>query len=244
MKDRLENYKKETHGLSLDDLLVWCFTTFGYDKIIFASSMGLEDQMITHLLASSHKQARILTLDTGRNFQQTYDVMHQTIKKYGITYEVYAPEAKDVEALISHKGPNLFYDSIQDRKQCCYIRKIKPLTRALTTVDAWITGLRKEQSVTRTALDVVSWDNQFNIFKINPLINYTFDMVKEYVKKNDVPYSMLHDKDFPSIGCAPCTRAIKPGENFRSGRWWWEQPEHRECGLHKCEPKKGDKGDS
>ena len=232
MKERLEQYKEETKDFSLHELLQWCFDTFGYEKILFASSMGLEDQMITHLLAQHHKQARILTLDTGRNFQETYDVMHETMKKYGVEYEVYAPEAKDLEDLIKKKGPNLFYGSIEDRKQCCHIRKIKPLTRALSTVDAWITGLRKEQSVTRVDLDVVNWDEKFNIFKINPLFNYTQDQVWEYIKEHDVPYNKLHDQDFPSIGCAPCTRAIKPGESFRSGRWWWEQPEHRECGLH------------
>jgi len=196
--------------------------------------------MITHLLAQHHKQARILTLDTGRNFQETYDVLHETMKKYGIVYEVYAPSSQDVEELIRDKGPNLFYNSIPDRKQCCFVRKIKPLKRALSTVDAWITGLRKEQSVTRVDMDVITWDDTFNIFKINPLINLSFDQIWDYIKKHDVPYSGLHDKNFPSIGCAPCTRAIKPGEDFRSGRWWWEQPEHRECGLHFNKKDEGD----
>ncbi|MFH0898708.1 MAG: phosphoadenylyl-sulfate reductase [bacterium] len=244
MKERLELYKQVTKDLSLQGLLHWCFETFGYDKIIFASSMGLEDQMLTHLLAQDHTSARVLTLDTGRNFQETYDVMHETMRRFGIRYEVYAPSAHDIETLIQQNGPNLFYDSMQDRKQCCYVRKIKPLQRALSTVDAWMTGLRKQQSVTRTDLDIISWDDQFNIFKINPLLHYTYDQVWDYVKTHNVPYNTLHDHNFFSIGCAPCTRAVKSGEDFRSGRWWWEKPEHKECGLHDHKTKKGGKGDS
>ena len=159
--------------------------------------------------------------------------MQATIEKYGITYETYAPESDDIVSLIKDKGPNLFYKSILDRKECCYVRKVKPLKKVLKTANAWVTGLRKEQSLTRDDLNAVMWDESLGLYKINPLVSWSMDNVWSYIKDHNVPYNILHDKGFISIGCAPCTRAIKNGETIRNGRWWWEDPEHKECGLHR-----------
>jgi phosphoadenosine phosphosulfate reductase len=166
-------------------------------------------------------------------FQETYDTMQQSVERYQNSYEVYAPEAADIAALIAKDGPNLFYSSVENRKACCAVRKLKPLRKVLATVDAWICGLRRDQSVTRTEVELVSWDAEFSIYKICPLYDWSEAQVWDYIKKNNVPYNALHDRGFRSIGCAPCTRAVSPGEDIRGGRWWWESPEHKECGLHR-----------
>jgi phosphoadenosine phosphosulfate reductase len=171
-------------------------------------------------------------LDTGRLPQETYDVIEETREKYNIEIKVMFPDLKQVEQMVNENGPNLFYESIENRKLCCRIRKVEPLKRALSELDAWICGLRAEQSPTRQKLDKVEWDENFNLIKINPLADWTQNQVWQYIKENNVPYNELHDKGYPSIGCAPCTRPIEPGENIRAGRWWWENPEHKECGLH------------
>ena len=206
---------------------------FGAARVALASSFGAEDQVLTDMLLRANPAARIFTLDTGRMFQETYDTMQQTVEHYHNSYEVYAPEAADIAALIAKDGPNLFYASVENRKACCAVRKLKPLRKVLATVDAWICGLRRDQSVTRTAVELVSWDAEFGIYKICPLFDWSEAQVWDYIKKNDVPYNALHDRGFPSIGCAPCTRAVHAGEDIRGGRWWWESPEHKECGLHK-----------
>ena len=203
------------------------------DKIALSSSLGAEDQVLTQMVWSISPQTKVFTLDTGRLFPETYDLIDRTSKKYKNKIQVYFPEPSHVEAMVNEKGINLFYDSIANRKLCCHIRKIEPLRRAFSTLDAWICGLRSQQSVTRANIHIVEWDENNNLLKINPLANWTEDQVWDYIKANSIPYNPLHDKGFPSIGCQPCTRAIEPGEDVRAGRWWWENPDTKECGLHK-----------
>ncbi|MCF8298770.1 MAG: phosphoadenylyl-sulfate reductase [Saprospiraceae bacterium] len=202
-------------------------------RIALSSSMGAEDQVLTHMMIGVDKKAKIFTLDTGRMFPETYDVIDKTCMKYGIEIQIYFPLNTDVEEMVNSKGINLFYESVENRQYCCNIRKVEPLNRAFHGLDAWICGLRHEQSVTRQEMQMIEWDEVHNLIKINPLINWTEEQVWEYIRKNNVPYNILHDKGFPSIGCRPCTRAVKKGEDIRTGRWWWEDPEHKECGLHK-----------
>jgi phosphoadenosine phosphosulfate reductase len=186
------------------------------------------------MIASLKLPIRIFTLDTGRLFPETYDLIDRTSAKYGISIEICFPDYRQVEKMVSEKGINLFYESIDNRKLCCGIRKSEPLARALNGCSAWITGLRKQQSVTRHNMQTAEWDELHGLIKINPLIVWSEAEVKEYVAKHKIPYNTLHDKGFPSIGCQPCTRAVAPGEDIRAGRWWWEQPDQKECGLHKA----------
>lgn len=204
-----------------------------YSKVSLASSLGLEDQALTHFIAVNNLNVDIFTLDTGRIFPETYDLIQKTESRYKRRIEVYFPNNEDVEKMVKAKGINLFYESIENRKECCNIRKIEPLRRALSKYDVWICGLRREQSVTRENLNIVEWDELNGLIKVNPLINWTEKDVWNFVKENRVPYNVLHDKGFPSIGCQPCTRAIMEGEDVRAGRWWWENPDTKECGLHK-----------
>ena len=202
-------------------------------KHAFASSLGLEDQVLTHYLSEVKSSAKIFTLDTGRLFPETLDLIDMTSKRYDVKLEVYFPDPKQVEEMVNSKGINLFYESIENRKLCCHNRKIIPMKRALEGMEAWITGLRADQSVTRQGLNMVSWDENFGLIKINPLIHWSEEDVWKAIREFNIPYNPLHDKGFPSIGCQPCTRAVEPGEDIRSGRWWWEMPENKECGLHK-----------
>ncbi len=197
-----------------------------------SSSLGAEDQVLTDMILKTDKEANIFTLDTGRLHPETYDVMDATNLKYGVKLNVFFPEVVQVEELYQIQGVNGHFESIENRKRCCNIRKIEPLKRALKPLKVWITGLRASQSVTRTDTPIVEWDENFKVIKVNPLINWREEEVWNYIKANNVPYNKLHDQGFPSIGCAPCTRAIKDGEDVRAGRWWWENPEHKECGLH------------
>lgn len=202
-------------------------------RIALSSSLGIEDQALTHMVCNIDHSAKVFTLDTGRLFPETYSLIDNTNKHFGINIEVYFPESGRVEEMVRSKGINLFYDSIESRKECCKVRKIEPLKRAFQNLDVWICGLRKDQSITRFYSSMVEWDEANGLVKINPLINWTEKMVWEYIRVHHVPYNELHDKGFPSIGCQPCTRAVAAGEDIRSGRWWWEAPEHKECGLHK-----------
>lgn len=208
------------------------FTQKYKGKIALATSMGCEDQVLTHMIAGIDNSTKIFTLDTGRLFPETYDLIEKTNARYKINIEVYFPRQQQVEEMVKEKGINLFYYSIENRKRCCHVRKIEPLKRAFQGLEVWICGLRKNQSVTRVNNKLVEWDEQNDLIKVNPLINWTEEQVWEYIRANNVPYNTLHDKGFPSIGCQPCTRAIMPGEDVRSGRWWWEKPEEKECGLH------------
>ena len=222
---------EQLQGASAFEALAVVLERFG-DRIALASSLSAEDQVITDLLAKHTAALRIFTLDTGRLPSETYDVIQATNDKYGIAIKILFPERKDVESMVARHGPNLFYRSIELRKECCLVRKVLPLQRELATLDAWITGLRREQSVTRSDLRIVEWDEANGLIKINPVANWAKDEVWDYIRTHDVPYNVLHDQGYPSLGCAPCTRAVRHIEDIRSGRWWWEEPEHKECGLH------------
>ncbi|MFW5821981.1 MAG: phosphoadenylyl-sulfate reductase [Tangfeifania sp.] len=202
------------------------------DKVIFTTSFGYEDQVITDMIFRNDLPVKVVTLDTGRMFEETYKVFRSTVERYGKPIKAYFPPTDKVEKLLNEKGPFSFYESLENRKECCFIRKVIPLKRALEGNEIWITGLRASQSENRNDLNEFEWDEGNQILKFNPLINWSLEEVKDYVKKNNVPYNVLHDKGFVSIGCEPCTRAVKPGEDFRAGRWWWEQNSGKECGLH------------
>lgn len=197
-----------------------------------SSSLSYEDQVLTDMMVGIRKDARIFTLDTGRQFPETYELIDRTNMQYGISIEVFFPDWHGVQKMVKEHGINLFYDSVELRHLCCNIRKVEPLKRALEGVEVWISGIRREQSVTRADMQMVEYDEVDGVIKLNPLILWSEQQVKDYVKANGVPYNKLHEHGFPSIGCQPCTRAVKPGENIRAGRWWWEDPDHRECGLH------------
>lgn len=201
-------------------------------RIALSSSLSVEDQTLTDIIVAQDKNARIFTLDTGRLFPETYQLIEKTNMMYGIKIEVFFPDYHEVQRMVREEGINLFYNSVESRHRCCQIRKLEPLKRAFQGLDVWICGLRREQSITRQDMQVVEWDGMHQLIKVNPLISWTEQQVWEYVRKHSVPYNKLHDRGYPSIGCEPCTRAVQPGEDVRSGRWWWEAPDHRECGLH------------
>ncbi len=200
-------------------------------RVVLSSSLGQEDQVITDAICKNNIGVEIFTLDTGRLFYETYELIEKTNARYKINMKVYFPEVADVEEFVNEKGVNSFYESVENRKTCCHIRKVKPLNRALQGAKVWITGLRAAQSDNRKDIPVIEWDEQRQLYKFNPLINWSYDDVLNYIKENNVPYNSLHDQGFISIGCAPCTRAIAAGEDARAGRWWWEQSQ-KECGLH------------
>jgi len=203
------------------------------ESIVFSTSLGYEDQVITHMIFSANLNISIFTLDTGRLFPETYSVLNSTLSRYKKQIQVFYPNTKALENLVSQKGPFSFYDSIDNRKECCYIRKVEPLKRALYGHTIWITGIRADQSGNRSDMSMVEWDESNQLIKVHPLLNWSLNDVKDFIGKNNIPYNPLHDKGFVSIGCQPCTRAIKKGEDFRAGRWWWEEADKKECGLHK-----------
>jgi phosphoadenosine phosphosulfate reductase len=221
---------EKTKGFSIEETLTFLANEYK-DKVVFSTSFGQEDQVITALIAKNNLPITIFTLDTGRLFQETYDVFHKTLKKYKIDIKTYFPETSAVEGLLNKKGPNSFYESVDNRKECCFIRKVAPLTKALKGNEIWITGLRAEQSENRNDLQEFEYDEKFQVIKYNPLLKWTLEEVQKYIDDNNVPQNALHKQGFVSIGCAPCTRAITPGEDIRAGRWWWESS-HKECGLH------------
>jgi len=215
---------------SAEEILSLLSEQLGKD-IVFASSLGAEDQVIFDMISRLGLDIPVFTLDTGRLFQETYDLIDATEKKYNKKIKVFFPKHEAVEEMIAEDGVNSFYKSAELRKNCCHVRKLEPLSRALKPYNAWICGLRRDQAETRSGVKVLELDGNGRI-KINPLINWTEEDVWNYINKYDLPYNKLHDKGFLSIGCAPCTRAVVPGEHVRSGRWWWETPEQKECGLH------------
>ncbi len=227
----IDNLNKKLEGLNSKEVLAFFLSKYK-GKVAFASSMGAEDQVITQMMAAIDREARIFTLDTGRMFPETYDIIDRTNARYKINIEIYFPERDQVEKMVNEKGINLFYESIENRKECCHIRKIVPLKRALSGLDVWISGLRRAQSVTRTDIKLVEWDEGNGLIKVNPLVDWTEEQVWNYIQENNIPYNKLHDQGFPSIGCQPCTRAVEHGEDVRAGRWWWEMPDKKECGLH------------
>jgi len=231
-QERIKKLSAKAKNLKAEEIVQLAHNEFG-QRITFASSLGEEDQILTDMIARLAPGIGVFTLDTGRLHQETYNLLSLTQARYPqLNYKVYFPDTKAVEEMVKAKGINLFYESVENRKLCCGIRKVEPLRRALTDVDAWITGLRREQSVTRASLDVFEWDQANQKIKVNPLADWTLAQVHEYIKKNNIDVNPLHAQGFISIGCAPCTRAVKPGEDIRAGRWWWEQPEQKECGLH------------
>jgi phosphoadenosine phosphosulfate reductase len=232
MKQKIEQLNQQLEGKTPEEILAFFLAEYN-GKIALSSSLGIEDQLLTDLVVKIDKQTRIFTLDTGRLFPETYSLIDKTNMKYNIQLEVFFPKHEAVEAMVKKEGINLFYAGIDQRKQCCNVRKMEPLKRAFQGLDVWICGLRREQSITRKDMQLVEWDENNQLIKLNPLINFTEQEVWDSIKANNVPYNKLHDKGFPSIGCQPCTRAIEAGEDVRAGRWWWENPEHKECGLHR-----------
>lgn len=221
----------EIAGLSIEESLRKMVERFP-GKVIFSTSFGWEDQVISQIIFTNKLDIKVFTLETGRLFPETYYVWNRTIERYGMPIQAFYPQTEQVEKMVSEKGPSSFYDSVENRKECCGIRKIEPLKRALAGNSLWITGIRAEQSQNREDMHAVEWDASNGLHKFHPIFNWTLEEVKDYIKTHNIPYNPLHDKGFPSIGCAPCTRAVKDGEDFRAGRWWWEDQNKKECGLH------------
>lgn len=230
----LAEINRELSGLSTIDRLKYLADRYA-DRIIFSTSFGWEDQAITHIIFSNHIPIKVFTLETGRLFPETYYVWNRTLEIYNKPIHAYYPKNELLEEMVNLKGPNSFYDSVDNRKECCYIRKIEPLKRALKGNEIWVTGIRAEQSPNREDMHDLEWDEGNQLIKFHPIFDWTLDDVKSYIKENNIVYNTLHDKGFPSIGCAPCTRAVQQGEDFRAGRWWWEDQSKKECGLHATE---------
>jgi phosphoadenosine phosphosulfate reductase len=203
-----------------------------HGKLVFTTSFGLEDQIITHLIFMNNIPIEVVTLDTGRLFPETYKVFNETIKKYQKNIRVYFPDKVEVEKMVTKKGPFSFYYSKENRIECCYHRKVMPLNRALSETACWISGIRADHSENRSQMKKLEFDEIRKLYKLYPLFDWSYDEVISFVRENNIPYNVLHDKGFVSIGCEPCTRAIKAGEEFRAGRWWWENGGKKECGLH------------
>ena len=230
-QDIIDQLLHQSDGLSISGF-IQLLTQLYPGKVTFSSSFSYEDQVITHEILSNKLPVKIFTLDTGRMFPETYSVWSRTNEVYNTNIVPYYPNQERLQEFVAAKGPNSFYESVDNRKGCCYIRKVEPLKRALAGNSIWITGLRAEHSNDRNNLPILEWDETNQVIKYHPILYWTTEEVKEYIKKNRVPYNPLHDRGFVSIGCAPCTRAIQPGEDFRAGRWWWEDADKKECGLH------------
>ncbi|SNS09256.1 phosphoadenylylsulfate reductase (thioredoxin) [Belliella buryatensis] len=230
LKTNLHSLGEKLDSLSPSDGLALLSDLFP-GKVIFSTSLGQEDQVITQLIAENLLDIHIFSLDTGRLFPETLDLIARTESKYKKRIEVLYPERTSVEKLVADIGINGFYDSVENRKSCCFVRKVEPLKRALAGNSVWVTGLRAEQSPNRADMKKIEWDEANQIIKFNPLLDWTYDQMIVYINENNIPYNPLHDKGFISIGCAPCTRAISEGEDPRAGRWWWEESK-KECGLH------------
>lgn len=201
------------------------------EGVVFSTSLGQEDQVITDAIFTNKLPIKVFTLDTGRLFYEHYELLSNNNSKYKIKTEVYFPDAADVEKYVNEKGINAFYHSVENRKECCYIRKVKPLNRALEGAKVWITGLRSEQSDNRENMPMIEFDNERNLYKFNPLIHWSYEEVLKYIEEHKIQDMPIHKQGYISVGCKPCTRAIEPGENPRAGRWWWEESK-KECGLH------------
>jgi len=231
MKNQVIELNKKFENSTPQDVLAYFLNEYK-GKIGLASSLSIEDQTLTAMICEIDPACRIFTLDTGRVFPETYSLISKTNDRYAIKLQVFFPNHDNVQTMVQEHGVNMFYESVELRKKCCHVRKLEPLKRAFSGLKVWVCGLRKEQSVTRADNQIVEWDAGNGILKINPLINWTEKQTWDYIHANQVPYNALHDKGFPSIGCQPCTRAVEAGEDVRAGRWWWENPEQRECGLH------------
>lgn len=231
VNNMIELLKKELEGLDVISKLKYLAEKYK-DKIVFSTSFGWEDQVITHFIFSNNIPIKVFTLETGRLFPETYYVWNRTLEIYQKPIHAYFPKSDLLQEMVASKGPNSFYESVENRKECCFIRKIEPLKRALAGNEIWVTGIRAEQSANREGMEDMEWDEGNELIKFHPIFDWTLAQVKEYVKENNIVYNTLHDKGFPSIGCAPCTRAVREGEDFRAGRWWWEDQSKKECGLH------------
>ncbi len=240
-KEKVLILQDKAKVLDAEGIIRLAYQEFG-SKIVLATSLGEEDQVITDMISKVASDIEIFTLDTGRLFKDTYELLAKTQKRYPkLKFKIFYPQTQTVETMVQDKGINLFYESIENRKLCCNVRKVEPLRRALSNSDAWMTGLRKSQSITRVQDSAFEWDEANSKVKVNPLIDWSLEQVHEYIQKNRIDVSPLHALGFISIGCAPCTRAVKPGEDIRAGRWWWENPEQKECGLHNNPNWKGNK---
>lgn len=228
--EHLSHLQDLFHNLPIDAALKQTVDLFP-GKVKFSSSLGQEDQVLTDIIGRNKIGVTIFTLDTGRLFYETYETLEKTEARYKIKINVFFPQPEAVQKMVNEKGINLFYESIENRQSCCGVRKVEPLNRALQDTQVWITGLRADQNDHRKSVPMVEWLEDKKMYKINPLLNWSYEEMIAYIKQNNVPYNILHDKGFVSIGCAPCTRAIVPGEDARAGRWWWEASQ-KECGLH------------
>lgn len=227
----IDQWRQELASASAREILEWAGRAFD-GRIALASSLGLEDQVLTDMIAREGLPISIFTLDTGRLFPETLALIQRTTDRYGLPVKVFFPRTEAVEQMVAEEGIDLFRRSVELRRRCCHVRKVEPLERALAGLDGWICGLRRGQAQTRLALEPIEWDATHGLLKLNPLAGWSEAEVWAYVREHDVPYNPLHERGFPSIGCACCTRAVEPGEDIRAGRWWWENPEHKECGLH------------
>ena len=236
--NHISHIPDQLSGLSIREALELLCGSFP-GRVTFSSSFSAEDQVITDHILSNDIPVSIFTLDTGRLFAETYSVWSSTNERYGTKVKAFYPDRSILETYLSEKGPNAFYESVANRKECCHIRKVEPLKRALKGRAVWITGLRAAHSPERKDLELAEWDDTNKILKYNPLLHWTNEEVNAYISEHNVPYNILHDRGFVSIGCAPCTRAVKPGEDFRAGRWWWEDATKKECGMHTPQPPKG-----
>ena len=231
-RGNVEKLAEDFENEEPQEILKWALDTF-HPKLALSSSFSTEDVTLIDMLWKINPKFRVFSLDTGRLNQETYTLIDSIRTRYDMQIEVYYPKTAAVEKMVREQGMNLFYESVANRRLCCNVRKVEPLMRALSGLGAWITGLRRGQSVTRTEVKKVEIDEAHgNIVKVNPLADWSNEQVWSYVKKNNLPYNTLYDKGYPSIGCEPCTRPIKPGEDIRAGRWWWESPDEKECGLH------------
>jgi phosphoadenosine phosphosulfate reductase len=231
LQDFIPHLTARSKGLPIAEVIRQLEVEFP-GQVTFSSSFSFEDQVVTHEILSNGLNVSIFTLDTGRLFAETYSVWNSTNEQYNTRIIPYYPRHESLEQFVTERGPNAFYESVENRKDCCYIRKVEPLKRALAGKAIWITGLRAEHSPARQDLTVFEWDPGNQVIKYNPLLHWTTEEVRQYISDNNVPYNVLHDRGFVSIGCAPCTRAVRPGEDFRAGRWWWEDATKKECGLH------------
>lgn len=228
---KLVELKDQLTGKSVRDQLRRLTELFP-GRVVFTTSFGIEDQVISHLIFENEIPVEVVTLDTGRLFPETYKVFNQTVKKYQKKIKVCFPDHEGVEKMVTEKGPYSFYYSKENRVECCRLRKVVPLNRALQDRECWISGIRASQSENRNQMDWLEYDEDRKLYKVYPLFSWSFEDVQTFVRENNVPYNALHDKGFVSIGCEPCTRAVEKGEDFRSGRWWWESDGTKECGCH------------
>ena len=231
-EEDVKNLNREFEQSSPEDILAWASQNLG-SSVALATSFQVQGMVLVDMFTRMDPEARILTLDTGRLHSQTYDAMEKTVEKYGISIEVLFPDRGEVEEMVMSRGVNLFYKSVENRRLCCKVRKTNPLNGILKSLDAWITSIRADQTEQRADSSKFEIDYLHGkMLKINPILDWTADQVWDYIRKNNVPYNKLHDMGYPSIGCAPCTRAIEEGEDPRAGRWWWERGSDKECGLH------------